>query len=92
MNCKTMVLITKVEGYFIGIELVEVVCKVCISIINSRLQFSITLHDSLHSFIQVWVTGTATLEEKLDQQLAGIFYKPIFKVFLDVLQAYNSLA
>ena len=32
------------------------------------------------------------MEEKLDQQLAGIFYEPIFKVFLDVRQAYNSLA
>ena len=36
-------------------------------------------------------TGTATLEAKLTQQLAGIANEPLFQVFLDVHKAYGLL-
>ena len=31
------------------------------------------------------------MEAKLEQQLAGILHKPLFKVFIDVRKAYSSL-
>ena len=46
--CKTKVLITKVGGGYRGIGLVETIWKVCTSIVNSRLQIYIVLHDVLH--------------------------------------------
>ena len=36
-------------------------------------------------------TGTPTLEENLDQQLAGICNEPLLQVFLDVRKSYNLM-
>ena len=49
------------------------------------------LHDALHGFRAGRGTGTATLEANLAQHLAWITYEPLFRVFLDVRKAYNSL-
>ena len=35
--------------------------------------------------------GTATLEAKLDQYLAGLAHELLFQVFLDVYKSYDSL-
>ena len=61
------------------------------TIINNRLRISISLHDNLHRFRQGRGTGTATLEAKLVQHLAGIFHKPLFQVLLDANKVYESL-
>ena len=87
----TMVLIQNGKGEYRGIGLVETIWKVCMSIVNSWLQSSIVLHDVLQSFIQGRGTGTAIMNAKLDQQLAGIVHEPLFQVFIDVMKAYNSL-
>ena len=87
----TMVLIAKDKGKYRRIGLVETIWKVCTSIINSWLRSSIVLHDALHGFRQVSGTGTAIMESKLEQQLAGIFHEPLFQVLLDVRKDYNSL-
>ena len=50
-----------------------------------------TLHNELHGFRAGRVAGTATLEAKLAQKLAGIAHEPLFQVFLDVRKAYDSL-
>ena len=67
------------------------VWKVCAAVVNCRLKRSVTLHDALHGFRAVMGTGTATLEAKLVQQLAGIAHEPLFQVFLDVRKVYDSL-
>ena len=69
---QAVVLIPKVKWEYCGIGLVEVMWKVVADILNRRLTSSITFHDFLHEF---WVghgTVTATLEEKLLQQLAAL--------------------
>ena len=85
----TMVLIPKGKGEYRGIGLVDTIWKVCTSIVNSRLQSSIVLHEVLHSFVQGRDTGTVIIEATLDQQLAGIFHKPLFQVSVDVRKAYD---
>ena len=59
------------------------------SIVNSRIQSSIVLHDALHGFRKGRGTGTAIIEAKLEQQLAGIVHEPLFQVFIHVRKAYN---
>ena len=53
------------------IGLVELVWKVCAEVINCRIKRSVMLHEALHGFRTGRGTGTATLEVKLAQQLAG---------------------
>ena len=60
-------------------------------IVNSRLRSSIVLHDVLHGFRQGRGAGTAIIEAKLEQQLAGIVHEPLFQIFIDVRKAYASL-
>ena len=55
--------------------------------INNRLSMAISIHDALHRFGQVRGTGMATLEDKLAQQLAGIYQDPLFQIFMDMNKA-----
>ena len=86
-----MVLIPKSKGVFWGIGIVEVARKVCAAVVNCRLKQGDILHDALHRFRERRGTGTDTLETKMDQQLAGIAHKPLFRVFLDIHKAYDSV-
>ena len=86
-----MVFLPKRMGLYWGIGLVEVVYKVCVSVVNFWLKRSVTLHDSLHGFRSGMGTGTDTLEEKLAQKLVGIAHEPLLQVFLDVQKAYDYL-
>ena len=61
------------------------------TVVNFRIKRSVTLHDILHGFREERGAGTATLEENFAQQLAGIAHEPLFRVFLDVRKAYDSL-
>ena len=84
----TMVLIPKGRGKYLGIGIVEVVWKVCATVLNFLIKWIITLHDALHGFrAGGGGTGTATLEEKLAHQLLGISHKPMLLVFLDMQKA-----
>ena len=47
---KTMVLIPKGGREYRGIGLVETIWKVCASILNSKLQSSVVLHEVLYGF------------------------------------------
>ena len=68
----TMVLLPKSVDYYRGILVVEVICKLCQSIMNNQLNSSITLHDALHIFRQGRGTGTKTFKDKLYPQLVGL--------------------
>jgi hypothetical protein len=74
-----------------GIGLLEVMWKVCSSIINSRLQESIQFHKALHGFRRGRGTGTAILEAKLLMQRAQIQGRPLYQIFLDLSKAYDTL-
>ena len=58
---------------------------------NNNLWDAITLHKTLNGYRQGRRVGTATMEEKLDQQLAGIVPEPLFQVIIDVQKAYYYL-
>ena len=72
-----MVFLLKVKGGYRGIELVEVVWKVCAMVLNFRLNWGMTLHDVLHGFRAGMGAGTVTLEEILARQLVGIAHEPL---------------
>ena len=91
LACATMVLILKGKGKYWGIGLAGVAWKLCTEVLNCRLKQGVILHDALHRFRGGWGTGTATLEEKLTQQLAVLSHKPLFQEFLYIRKAYNSL-
>ena len=63
---KTMVFIPKGRGEYRGIGLVKTIWKVFTSIVNSRLQSTIVLHDVLHGFRQGRGTGKSIMEAKLE--------------------------
>ena len=86
----TMVFLLKVRVEYWGVGLVEVVWKVCTTVVNFWLKWSMTLHDTLHRFRAGRGIGTATLEGILTQQLAGIAHEPLFQVFLDMRKLYDS--
>ena len=86
-----MVLILKIGGGYRGIGLVEVIWKVCISIINIRLQKNITPYDALHGLRHGKGTGKASMEEKLTQQLTVIVHEPLLQVFINMPKSYESL-
>ena len=86
-----MVLFLKGKGGYRGIGLVEVLWKVCAVVVNCRLEISVVLQDALCRFITGRWTGTAALEANMAQHLAGLAHKPLFHLFLDVWNAYDSL-
>ena len=59
--------------------------------VNCRLKISDGLYNALHGFITWRATGTAVLESKLAQRLAGIAHKTILQIFLDEQKAYEYL-
>ena len=65
----TTVLIPKDRGEYRRIWIVEVICKVCVSVIKNRLRAVITLHDALCGLRQRRGEATETMEEKLAQNL-----------------------
>jgi hypothetical protein len=91
MTWSVLVLIPKLSGGTRGIGLLDILWKVCSSITNMRLQEAISFHDSLHGFRKGRGTGTASLEAKLQMQLAHIRGIPLFQIFLDLSKAYDTM-
>ena len=69
----------------------EVIWKLCASIMHNSLRSAIILHGALHGVRQIRGIGTATMEANMDHQLTGLCHEPLFQVFLDVRKAYDSL-
>jgi hypothetical protein len=91
MTWTILVLIPKSSGGTRGIGLLEIFWKVCSSIINNRLQQSVEFHEALHGFREYRGTGTASLDAKLQMQLAQIRGIPLYQIFLDLSKAYDML-
>ena len=90
-TCQAVVLIPKGNGDYCGIDLVEVVWKVVVTILNFRLSDSITYHEFLHGLWAGHSTGTATLKAKLMQQLAAMSKEVLYTIFLDLHKLYDAL-
>ena len=60
-------------------------------ILNYRFTASITYHNSLHGFLVVCGTATATLKFKLVYQVAALREAVLCAIFLDLHKAYNAL-
>ena len=86
-----MVFIPKWKGDYRGIGLVEVLQKVCAGVVNCWIKSSVMLNDTIHGFRTGRGTGTATLEAKLSQNLAGLAHKLLLQVLLYVQKAYDSM-
>ena len=81
----------KGKGEYRGIGLVEVLCKMIIPIINTRIRVSVSPYDALHGFRQRRGVVTYALEAKLSHQQEGIYHEPLLQVFHDTKKAYESL-
>ena len=76
---------------YCGIGLVELMWKIVAEILNFRITASITFHDFLHGFRAGCGTGTATLEDKLLQQLASLREEVLYVIFMDLHKVYEAL-
>ena len=76
---ETMIFLPKRKREYQGIGIVEVAWKVCAAVVNCWIKRSVETHYVLHGFSTGQGTGTATLEAKLIQKLAGIAHKPLFR-------------
>ena len=86
-----MEIVQKGKGKYMGIELVEILWKVCAVVINCWLKRSVMLHNTIHVFRTGRGTGTETLESNMAQQLMELAHEPLFQVILNLRKAYNSL-
>lgn len=87
-----LVLIPKDEpAKFRGIALLEVLYKLCATIIHLRLSDGIVFHPGIHGFCSNRGTPTAGLEAKLLMQFCMQQSIPLFQVFLDLTKAYDTL-
>ena len=89
--CKTVILITKRKGDLRGFDLIEVLWKAIVSLINRWSMAEISFHDTLHVFRSGRGTGTAALDANLLQQITAMREAVLFKVFLDLWKAYDNL-
>ena len=69
----------------------EVMWKSVEAILNLRLIASITFYNLLHRFWAGRGTGTATLEDKLLQQLASLREEVLYVIFLYLHKEYDAL-
>ena len=76
---------------YCGIGLVELMWKIVAEILNFRITASINFHDFLHGFRAGCGTGTATLEDKLLQQLASLREEVLYVIFMDLHKVYEAL-
>ena len=88
---QAIVLIPKSVGGYRGIELVEAIWKVCALIVKNRLRSTTILYDALHGLRQGGGTGTVIMESNIEQKLEGTVHEQMFKVFIEIQTAYNSL-
>jgi hypothetical protein len=86
-----MILLPKGEGQYRGIGLLEITWKLISRIIDRRIRQHVEFHDTIHGFRAKRGCGTATIEAKLLQQLATIEQAALFKIFLDLRKAYDTL-
>jgi hypothetical protein len=83
MSYAVCVLLPKADGGVRGLGLLEVVWKVIASILAERMNSTIKWHDRIHGF--------RAERGARDGQLALVDQVPVFKIFLDLRKAYDSV-
>ena len=61
------------------------------AIIDTRLRASVCMHNILHVFHTGRGMRTAILELNLAQELANMYQDPMFLVFLNLQDSYNTI-
>ena len=85
---QTLVMTPKGGGTdFRGVVLMEVLWKAISGIINLWLSYSVQFHDALHGFSAGREMGTATMKEKLLQQLNVMMETVFHAIFLNLSKA-----
>ena len=74
-----------------GIGLLETLCKMVETLMDTRLRASLHLHDVFHGLQARRGMGTATIELKLAQEISSVDRYPLFLVFLDLRKAYDTV-
>ena len=74
-----------------GIGLLDTIWKVVEALINTHLRASLQMHYVLHGLRSGRGTGAAIMVLKLAQELASIDQEPLFLVFLDLRNAYDTV-
>ena len=64
--------------------LVEVICKAVLVVVNFQIGAAVNFRYMLHSFREVWGTGTVSLEAKLLHQMEAMRGEVLYEVFLDL--------
>ena len=87
-----LILLPKVvEGQFRVFGLLEIVWKLILHVLDTRIKAAIEFHDCLHGFRAKRGTGTAIIEAKLLQQLAAIDQVPLCNIFFWMLRRHMIL-
>ena len=73
------------------IVLVEFLWKAISRIIYRRISSSIWFHDELHGFCMGRGTGTATIEDKLLQNIINMMETVLYSILLDLCKSYDDL-
>ena len=79
------------NAYTQGIGILEVLCKVMETIIDTRTKKAVTFHDILRGFFAGRGMGTVILEIKFAQDLASVDQEPLLLVLLDLRKVYDNL-
>ena len=85
------VLIPKRGGGYCRIELMGVVWKTVVVIINRCLREATTLHGVINGLRAGHGIGTASIKAKLLQQFTSMREKVLYGIFLDLNEAYDAL-
>jgi hypothetical protein len=87
LTWSVLVLTPKVSDVFRGTGILEVAWKIISAIIDTRINFVIEFHDSLHGFRPKRGTGTATIEARLQMQLSHVRQQTNYQIFIDMVKA-----
>ena len=90
-NWHTAILITKGNGDFHSIGLIEVLWFKVRGILNCRLTAAIKFHETLHGLQTFIVARTTSLETKLLQQIVAMREEVLCDIFLNLYKAYHDL-
>ena len=85
--CTILVLIPKGTTYTRVIVLLDTLCKVVESLMDTLLRSSLQFHDVLHGFPDRRGMGTAIMKLNTAQDISSIDHEPLFLVFLDLHKA-----
>ena len=86
-----LIMLPKAPAQYRRIGLVDAVWKLCNKVINDRLKQYLDWHGQVHGFRAEHGTSTAIMEVKLLSDAGQFRGNTLFKVFLDLQKAFDSV-